>query len=90
MPRDRCARCLPVIRCCCLVVCLHVASFHVIIRIASACFRKLASVPVSSLHLLSILSPDTLARARGTSEYYFISGRKMFLEWVEGWRVVLL
>ena len=30
-PRDRCARCLPVIRCCCLVICLcvmHLISRH--------------------------------------------------------------
>ena len=26
-PRDRCARCLLVIRCCCLVICLHVMHF---------------------------------------------------------------
>ena len=26
-PRERCARCLQVIRCCCLVICLHVMHF---------------------------------------------------------------
>ena len=50
---------------------------------------KLASVPASPFLPLSVLSPDTLARARGTSKYYFISGQKMFSEWVESWRAVL-
>ena len=40
-PRDRCARCRLVIRCCCLVSCLCVASCHVIMCIASSCFRNL-------------------------------------------------
>ena len=70
-PRDRCARCLPVIRCCCRVIFLRVASCHVILCIASSCFSKLASVPVSQFFPLSVLSPDTLARARGTSEILF-------------------
>ena len=63
-PRIRCARCLPVIRHRCHVICLHVAFFHVIICISSACFSKLASVRVPQFSLLSILSPTTLARAR--------------------------
>ena len=32
---------------------------------------KLASVPVSPFRPLSVLSPDTLARARGMSEIFF-------------------
>ena len=44
-PRIRCARCLPVIRLSCHVICLRVAFFHVIICISSACFSKLASGP---------------------------------------------
>ena len=40
-PRDRCARCPPVIRCCCLVIRLRVASCHVIMCIASSCFQNL-------------------------------------------------
>ena len=77
MPRDRCARSLPVIRCCCLVICLRVMHFischhvHCIIM-----FSKLASVPVSSFLPLSVLSPTTLARARGTFEI-------LFYEWPE-------
>ena len=43
---------------CCILSCHHV---HCIIM-----FSKLASVPVSSFSLLFVLSPDTLARARGT------------------------
>ena len=38
MPRIRCARCLPVIRCCCHVICLRVAFYHVITCI-SFCIR---------------------------------------------------
>ena len=34
-------------------------------------FSKLASVPVSSFRPSSVLSPDTLARARGMSEISF-------------------
>ena len=43
MPRDRCVRCLPIIRRRCHVNCLRVALCHVIICISSACFSKLAS-----------------------------------------------
>ena len=76
MPRIRCARCLPVIRCHCHVICLRVTSLpchhvHCIIM-----FSKLASAPASSFSPLSVLSPDTLARARGASEY-------LFYEWPE-------
>ena len=71
MPRDRCARCLRVFRCLCHVICLRVAFCHVIMCIASSCFSKLASVRVPQFRPLSILSPDTLARARGTSEIVF-------------------
>ena len=39
--RDRCARCLPVIRRCCHVICLRVAFYHVIMCIASSCFQNL-------------------------------------------------
>ena len=70
-PRDRCARCLPVIRCCCLVILLCVASCHVIIRIASSCFRNLHPSGFPQFSPLSVLSPDTLARARGIFEVIF-------------------
>ena len=40
-PRDRCARCLPVIRYRCHVICLRVGSCHVIMCIASSCFQNL-------------------------------------------------
>ena len=33
-PRDRCARCPPIIRCCCLVICSRVAYCHVIMCIS--------------------------------------------------------
>ena len=39
---------------------------------------------------LSVRSPVTLARARGTSEILFLSGIKMFSEWVATCRAVLL
>ena len=71
-PRDRCARCLPVIRCLCHVICLRVASCHVIIRIASTCFQNLHPPGFPQFRPLSVLSPDTLARARGTSGIYFL------------------
>ena len=71
MPRDRCARCLPVIRRRCHVIRLRVAFDHVIMCIASSCFSKLALVRVSQFRPLSVLSPDTLARARGMSEIVF-------------------
>ena len=48
---------------CCILSCHHV---HCIIM-----FSKLALVPVSSFRLLSVLSPNTLARARGMSEIIF-------------------
>ena len=48
---------------CCILPCHHV---HCIIM-----FSKLASVPVSQFLPLSVLTPDTLARARGTSEILF-------------------
>ena len=70
-PRDRCARCLPVIRCCCLVICLCVASCHVIMCIASSCFQNLHPSGFPQFRPLSVLSPDTLARARGTSKILF-------------------
>ena len=70
-PRDRCVGCLPVIRCCCHVICLRVASCHVMMCIASSCFSKLALVRVSQFCPLCVLCPDTLARARGMSEIVF-------------------
>ena len=48
---------------CCILSCHHV---HCIIM-----FSKLAYVPASSFSPLSVLSPDTLARARGMSEIVF-------------------
>ena len=55
-------------------------------------FSKLASIPVSSFLLLSVLSPDTLARACSMSEI-------VFYKWLENvlgmggklvWGVVML
>ena len=48
-------------------------------------FSKLAFVRVSQFFLLPVLSPDTLARARGTSEI-------VFYKWLEnvlglGWKL---
>src|SRR3954464_15254315 len=48
---------------CCILPCHHP---HCIIM-----FSKLASVPVSLFSPLSVLSPHTLARARGTPEILF-------------------
>ena len=70
-PRDRCARCFPVIRCCCLVIRLCVASFHVIMCIASSCFQNPHPSGFPQFRLLPVLSPTTLARACGTSEILF-------------------
>jgi hypothetical protein len=78
-PRDRCARCLPVIRRRCHVICLRVAFCHVIMCISSACFLKLVSVRVSQFSPLSVPSPSTLARARGTSEIFFYKWDKNVL-----------
>ena len=61
-PRIRCARCSPVIRRRCHVICLCVALRHVIMCISSACFSKLASVRV--LPVLSVVrSEPNLSRA---------------------------
>ena len=38
-PRDRCARCLPVIRCCCLVICLRVMHFISCHHVHRICIR---------------------------------------------------
>src|SRR3954465_10038891 len=82
-PRDRCASCPPVIRCCCFVICLRVASCHVIIRIASSCFQNLHP----SRSLCSLRCPfrahTHLHAPAPCPKYYFISGRKMFSEWDE-------
>ena len=61
-PRIRCARCLPVIRHSCHVICLRVAFCHVIICISSACFPKLASVQV--LPVLSVVRSESRPLAR--------------------------
>ena len=53
-PRDRCARCLPLIRCCCLVIaCVSCIAYHVIMCISFAymfvsCIRAFS--PLSVLH----------------------------------------
>ena len=70
-PRDRCARCLSVIRCCCHVIRLRVASCHVIMCIASSCFQNLHPSRPPRFLLLSVLSPDTLGCTRRTSEILF-------------------
>ena len=50
--RDRCARCLPVIRCCCLVIaCMACIAYHVIMRISFAymfvsCIRAFSPLSV--------------------------------------------
>ena len=86
-PRIRCARCLPVIRLCCHVICLRVAFCHVFICIASSCFSKLTSglFPRCPFH-----DPTHSHAPAAPPRYYFISGIKMFSEWDETWRVVLL
>ena len=56
---------------CCILSCHHV---HCIIM-----FSKLAFVRVSQFFPLSVLSPDTLARARGTSEILFYKWHKTVL-----------
>ena len=71
MPRIRCARCLPVIRRRFHVICLRVAFYHVIMCIASSCFLNLHPSGFPQFRPLSVLSPDTLARARGMSEIVF-------------------
>ena len=53
---------------CCILPCHHVCCIIM--------FSKLTSVRVPSSSPLSVLSPDTLARARGASEY-------LFCEWPE-------
>ena len=78
-PQVRCARCPPVIRRRCHVIFLCVALCHVIMCIPSACFSKLASVPVSQFSLLSVPSPITLARIRRTSEFFFYEREKNVL-----------
>ena len=72
-------RCLPVIRCCCLVIRLRVASCHVIIRIASSCFQNLLPYGFPQFRPLSVLSPDTLAHAHGTSKIVFYKWPKNVL-----------
>ena len=60
-PRDRCARCLPVIRCCCLVIaCMSCISYHVVMCISFAymfvsCIR--AFFPLSVLQSGAPMSP---------------------------------
>ena len=56
---------------CCILPCHHVCCISM--------FSKLASVRVSSSFPLSVLSPDTLARARGASEYLFCEWPKNVL-----------
>ena len=62
----------------CILFLLCISS-HVIICISSACYSKLASVRV--LPVLSVVrsEPDTLARARGTSEILFYKRHKNVL-----------
>ena len=50
---------------------LRVAYCNVIIRIASACLQNLHPSDFPRFLPLSVLSPDTLACARGTSEIFF-------------------
>ena len=51
-PQDRCARCLPVIRCCCLIIaCVSCISYHVIMCISFAymfvsCIRAFSPLSV--------------------------------------------
>ena len=70
-PRDRCARCLLVIHRRYHVIFLRVAFHHVIMCIASSCFQNLHPSGFPQFPLLSVLSPDTLAHARGMSEILF-------------------
>ena len=61
MPRDRCARCHPIIRCCCLVIaCVSCISYHVIMCIAFvfmfvSCIRAFS--PLSVLQSGAPMSP---------------------------------
>ena len=79
-PQDHCARCLLVIRSCCHVISLHVSSCHVIMCIAFSCFKNLHSSGFLQFFLLSVLSPDTLARACGMSEILFYKWPENVLE----------
>ena len=60
-PRDRCARCPPVISCCCLVIaCVSCIAYHVIMCISFAyvfvsCIRAFS--PLSVLHSSAPMSP---------------------------------
>ena len=58
-----------------VVVALSLLACHAFHVMSSSALHhhvlKLASVPVSSFFPLSVLSPDTLARARGMSEIVF-------------------
>ena len=57
----------------CLRVLLSLSciSYHVIMCIASSCFQNLHPFGFPQFSLLSVPSPDTLARARGMSEIVF-------------------
>ena len=57
MPRDRCARCLPVIHCCCLVIsCVSCISYHVIMCIS---FAYLFVSCIQAFSPLSVLQSGT-------------------------------
>ena len=92
MPQIRCARCLPVIRRCCHIICLRVAFCHVIICTSSAfhlhVFQNLHPFWFRRFSLLSVLSTDTLAYAHRTSQTLFREreekrsrNRPRFAEW---------
>ena len=57
MPRDRCARCPPVIRCCCLVIaCVSCIAHHVIMCIS---FAYMFVSCIRAFSLLSVLRSGT-------------------------------
>ena len=65
---------------------LVIASYALHHHVFKTCIRP----DSSTFRLLSVLSPDTLARARGMSGILFYKWPEMFSEWDESWRVVFL
>ena len=70
MPRTRCARCLPVIRRCCHVICLRVAFHHVIMCI-SFCIR------------VRLMHPSIFPVVRFAIRHFYALKRSPFLSYCE-------
>ena len=91
-PRIRCARCLPVIRRPCLVICLRVAFFHVIICISYhviMCFA-FAYVFVSCIRAfspLSVLQSGAPISSGAPLSFSFVCECQTFSEWTEACQV---